>query len=81
MLCYHENGHVGLHVCAKFHTQCLKGIIHSHHLRLVAIVYEYICYVTMLCCHDNGNVRLHVCAKFQDRTLYAVLYAHSKGIS
>ena len=75
MVCCHDNGNVGLHMCAKFHYHCsmllIKGYgnIRSHRLRLVAIGYKY-----ATGCHDNGNVGLHVCAKFHEHhTLCFVL--------
>ena len=52
MLRCHDNGNVGVHVCAEFHdhtfthTQCFMLIVKytvicSYRLRLVAIGYEY----------------------------------------
>ena len=43
----HDNGNVGLHVCAKFHEHTYTvlyahKVIYVHHLRLVAIDYEYV---------------------------------------
>ena len=43
----HDNGNVGLHVCAKFHEHtytvlCAHNVIYVHRLRLVAIGYEYV---------------------------------------
>ena len=44
---FHGNGNVGLHVCAKFHEHTYTmlyahKVIYVHHLRLVAIGYEYV---------------------------------------
>ena len=42
-----------------------KKVVHvyTHHLRPVAIDYEYI-----MLPYGNGNIGLHVCAKFHDHT-------------
>ena len=46
MLRCHDNGNVGLHACAEFHDHTYAVLyahsISSHHLRLVAIGYEYV---------------------------------------
>ena len=50
-VCCHDNGNVGVHVCAKFHEHTYtvlyahnkgKGDNYVHCLRLVAIGYRYI---------------------------------------
>ena len=43
----HDNGNVGLHVCAKFHEHtntvlCAHNVIYVHRLMLVVIGYEYV---------------------------------------
>ena len=43
----HDNGNVGLHVCAKFHEHTYRvlyahNVIYVHRLRLVAIGDEYV---------------------------------------
>ena len=79
----HDNGNVGLHVCAMLHDHTYT-VLYAHSKDNIMYVVIARCWLllvmSMVCCHDNGNVGLHImCAEFHYHT-YTLLYAHSKGI-
>ena len=61
----HDNGNVGLHVCAKFHehtyTQCFMLIVKDKVMYVVIARGWLLLVMSMLRFHDDGNVGLYVC--------------------